>query len=602
MEVSWSGTLCLLVLVLGGPAVYLAAYLVARVRRRKSGGEYATGNAHEVVPNALGEREKWTSTQYLFGLVGYAIGIGNVWRFCYVIARDGGAASLLAYMLSFVFIATPLFLYEMILGQYTRLSSLPAWIQVRPRWTGLGISQFLLCFIVQSYFVMVIAYTIPYIASSCVDPLPWADSSEEHWFVDILGLKQETEPGVLEDVEDKGDFQWVLVASYLLVWAVVYFSISFGKQVLSKITYVTVIAPVVLVVVLIARTAVLPGALDGIRFYLFKFESEKLKDPAVWAAALSQCLFSLSPGFGTAITMSSHTGDKEDVYKAAILTSCANTVFAVAAGFAVFAMIGSIAHVEGEAVEEVASRSGTGLAFIVIASAMPTFGAAGNVMGVLFFFMLFTLGLDSAFAWSETLTSTVEDMLVRQNWRKPPTWVTTLVITALCALAGLPYCTTHGSLILDSVDSFVGINFLLFICFLESVVFIWDFGYSRLDHALRKATGRDLFPKYGCKFGFYAAIPVATLALFIYQLYNDASNGVVPGYKSIEVAGWVLMGILVAVSCVTLWKTAQGTLPSMEPVVENEAAGAEAETDNIELIDRKSGSELGNSSSDHGTL
>ena len=209
MEVSWSGTLCLLVLVLGGPAVYLAAYLVARVRRRKSGGEYATGNAHEVVPNALGEREKWTSTQYLFGLVGYAIGIGNVWRFCYVIARDGGAASLLAYMLSFVFIATPLFLYEMILGQYTRLSSLPAWIQVRPRWTGLGISQFLLCFIVQSYFVMVIAYTIPYIASSCVDPLPWADSSEEHWFVDILGLKQETEPGVLEDVEDKGDIQWV---------------------------------------------------------------------------------------------------------------------------------------------------------------------------------------------------------------------------------------------------------------------------------------------------------------------------------------------------------------------------------------------------------
>ena len=114
--------------------------------------------------------------------------------------------------------------------------------------------------------------------------------------------------------------------------------------------------------------------------------------------------------------------------------------------------------------------------------------------------------------------------LVKQNWRKPPTWVTTLVITALCALAGLPYCTTHGSLILDSVDSFVGINFLLFICFLESVVFIWDFGYSRLDHALRKATGRDLFPKYGCKFGFYAAIPVATFfcrVIFCVQASNN---------------------------------------------------------------------------------
>ncbi len=88
--------------------------------------------------------------QYLFGLIGYAIGLGNVWRFCYVIARDGGAAALLAYMICFIFIATPLFMYEMLIGQYLALSALPAWVAIRPRWIGLGLSQFLMTFIVQS--------------------------------------------------------------------------------------------------------------------------------------------------------------------------------------------------------------------------------------------------------------------------------------------------------------------------------------------------------------------------------------------------------------------------------------------------------------------
>ena len=68
------------------------------------------------------------------------------------------------------------------------------------------------------------------------------------------------------------------------------------------------------------------------QYYIGKFETSKLLDLQVWASALSQCLFSLSPGFGTAITMSSHTKPGEDVYKAALITSAANTLFALIAG------------------------------------------------------------------------------------------------------------------------------------------------------------------------------------------------------------------------------------------------------------------------------
>ena len=168
-------------------------------------------------------------------------------------------------------------------------------------------------FIVQSYFVMIIAYTVPYIIGSCQSPLPWVENSEEHWFSDILGLKPkagEEEGGVTEGVRLN------LLGSYALTWAAIYFSVAFGKSFLAKVTVVTVLAPVALVVVLVARTAFLPGASEGILYYIGKFEARKLLDLEVWANALSQCLFSLSPGFGTALTMSSYTRRKEDVYRA----------------------------------------------------------------------------------------------------------------------------------------------------------------------------------------------------------------------------------------------------------------------------------------------
>ncbi|QDZ24692.1 sodium/chloride symporter [Chloropicon primus] len=594
-RVSWSGTLTLVAIVLVGPALYLVDYLWkkwrgVRATTASEGSTTATTGAEDddeqsdselldrghpsdsfAEHGAAEAREKWSSSQYLFGLIGYAIGIGNVWRFCYVIARDGGAASLLAYLVSFLFIATPLFLYEMVLGQYTRLSALPAWVYVRPRWIGLGCSQFLLCFIVQSYFVMIIAYTIPYIYGSCLEPLPWTEegkTAEEHWFVDILGAKTKDDGEDLIDASSN-TMQTPLLLSYAGLWLIIYFSIAFGKEVLSKITYVTVIAPCVLVVVLIIRAAFLPGAMDGIRYYIFKFETDKLLDLNVWAAALSQCLFSLSPGFGTAITMSSHTKDREDVYMAALITSCANTLFAVAAGFAVFAILGNLAYQENEEVSTIASRSGTGLAFIVIASAMPTFGpSAANVMSVLFFVMLFTLGLDSAYAWSETLTATVADVLEEHDY-KVASWKISAALSAMCFLAGLPYCYSWGTNVLDSMDNFVGTNFLLFICFVESVVFMFDFSFPRLEYALRLATDgkRSMYPKYGCYFDLYLAIPISTLGLFIYQLYFNATSDVLPpGNKSIEVAGWVMMSVLVVLTGFGLWRRGKGQLSPLPPL------------------------------------
>lgn len=134
--------------------------------------------------------------------------------------------------------------------------------------------------------------------------------------------------------------------------------------------------PVALMIILVIASTTREGAKEGIQFYIGKFDASQLTKLDVWATACAQILFSLGPGFGTAITYSSFVSSKEDVYRAGIIVSAANSVFSIFSGFAVFATVGHLAYMEGVPVAEVATRSGTGLAFITFAEAMSFFGSA----------------------------------------------------------------------------------------------------------------------------------------------------------------------------------------------------------------------------------
>jgi len=291
MAVSASGLCTLLALVLIGPLIYLGLWFKNRGAPTQDEKDDETAKT-DVTSD---ERETMSSAAYTFALIGWAIGIGNVWRFPYVIASNGGAAAVFAYALCAIFVAIPLNLYEMILGQYTRLSSSLTWHHIHPRWLSFGLAQGLMSFIANMYFCVIISYTFPYIIGATQDPFPWEEVGPlDYWNNDILNR--------YPDLNDKpaglGPLQGHLVASLLVLWIIIFFSVTFGKEVLSKITYVTVIMPLVLLCIFVARTVFLEGAGDGIRFYIGKFEWHQLKDLDVWATALSQILFSLSPGFG----------------------------------------------------------------------------------------------------------------------------------------------------------------------------------------------------------------------------------------------------------------------------------------------------------------
>ena len=602
-KLSPSGLATLLVLILIGPIIYTIkhyCYDKPKLKNRRlespttneeesgveddeeselekatqdNGGEYSSSLKSDkddsyVLPPKHEEnpefRETYGNMEYLFAMIGYAIGIGNVWRFPYVIAQNGGSAALVAYLVCLFLVALPLYQYEMIIGQFTRLSTIPCFEYIRPRWKTLGIASFFMLFIAESYFTMVIAYTVPYIFNSLWDPLPWAAegaNAAEFWFSTVLNQ--------YPDIHDRpegtstGPIQLNLVLSLIFVWAITYFSTVYGKKILSKITYVTVLLPIVLMLILVGRTVVLPGASDGIKFYIGKFEASELADLTVWATACSQILFSLGPGFGTAITLSSYTNKKEDVVKACWITALSNSAFSIIGGFAVFSMVGHLAYQEGLDVEDVATRSGTGLAFITIAEAMQYFGSFANVMSVLFFVMLFLLGLDSSYAWLETLVCNVEDYLFVNDAKrkKENTWKITTVIVLLQLGLGLVYTTRLGNEILDVVDHYVGIIFLLIVVSFEALMINLDFGFKRLEYAVRIATGRKgLSPKWICIFDLRVTVPIIPFLMAINSIVEDARSPYGDYPTSLLAWGWALLGLLLCILPMTFWKTAPGML------------------------------------------
>ena len=110
-----------------------------------------------------------------------------------------------------------------------------AWSTIRPRWRGLGYAQLMLVFIVQSYFSVVVAYTLPYIKGSCQSPLPWTvESPVEYWEKDVLGKL--TAPDLIKGL---GGYEGVMAIALTVFWVINFFSVAFGKKVLAKITYVT---------------------------------------------------------------------------------------------------------------------------------------------------------------------------------------------------------------------------------------------------------------------------------------------------------------------------------------------------------------------------
>ncbi|KAG7220004.1 hypothetical protein INR49_009324 [Caranx melampygus] len=247
-----------------------------------------------------GDRGQWENkTEYILVVAGNVVGLGNVWRFPYLCYKNGGGAFLVPYGLLAVVCGIPLFLLEIFSGQYTQEGFITCWRKLCPLAQGIGCGHTVSRLYDFSYIIIEV-WALFYLVFSFKSQLPWTNCENTWNSVNCISLHKldSSSPNVTENqtmstnttsaatefwerrvlamsggIQELGSVRWELALCLLFCWVVSYFSIwkgvrSSGKVLWKHVAYFTATFPYVMLLILLVRGLTLPGAWDGIRFYL----------------------------------------------------------------------------------------------------------------------------------------------------------------------------------------------------------------------------------------------------------------------------------------------------------------------------------------------
>jgi NSS family neurotransmitter:Na+ symporter len=419
-------------------------------------------------------RERWSSrSSFLFAVIGSAIGLGNVWRFPYITYENGGGAFLIPYIIALITAGIPLMILEYYVGHFTQSAPPTAFKKIwhRAEWAGwFAIS---LIFVLATYYCTIMGWSVNYLFHSF--SLGWGNTAESvnsFFYNNILQISNS--PSFF------GGIRLPIAGGLALVWLLIYLSLYKGIETLGKIVYFTVIIPWLIIVVMVVRGLTLPGAIEGLKFYLTP-DFSALLNPKVWLAAYGQIFFTLSLAMGTLIVYASYLHEKSDITVNAFLTSIANCLTSFIAGFAVFSTLGYLAQALGVSVKDI-TTSGIGLAFITYPMAISLLPVASRFFAALFFLLLLTLGIDSAFSMTEPVVESIVDKWgIRKNHVLP-------LICVFGFLVGLPFTTRAGLYWIDIVDHFITNYGITVIGFLECIIIGYVLGAHKARDYINKVS------------------------------------------------------------------------------------------------------------------
>ncbi|XP_062239348.1 sodium- and chloride-dependent betaine transporter-like [Platichthys flesus] len=512
-------------------------------------------------------RGKWAnSKEYLLSMTGGIIGVGNLWLFPFACYRHGGAAFLIPYFLCLLFIGGPLFLLETALGQYTNEGAVTAWRKICPMFEGVGIMSQVTVFYMNSYFIVILAWNIFYLIHSFKSPLPWSTCDNEwnselchspvnmfanphlfstntSWsFLNNITLPDDYESiqyfnvteGSLSDHTPEEEF-WRnrvlrmsdellgkvhgdLALCLLLAWVICYFCTWKGIKSIGKVVYFTATVPYLLLLILFFRAVTLPGARQGLFYYLYP-DIRILADPLAWEAALMCVMYMYATCQGVLTTLGSYNQYNRNCYRDCMALCCLNCATGIFVGFIVFSFLGFLAHVQGVAIYDVATF-GPGLIFRAVPMALSVLPGS-TFWTVLFFLMVFLLAVDSQFMFTESLATAITDMFPRHLRRPGAREVLVLVIAVVCFLLGLPFITEGGIVPFEIVDSY-GANgsIFLFISCLETVIIGWVYGADRFYDNIEDMIGYR--PNPVIKYCWMFITPFITVLLLVFRLLTQS--------------------------------------------------------------------------------
>ncbi|MDR2963337.1 MAG: sodium-dependent transporter [Bacteroidales bacterium] len=427
----------------------------------------------------------------LVAAAGSAVGLGNLWRFPYMVGENGGSAFLLIYLFFMIVLCLPVLIAEFVIGRRAQRDVIDAFNVLAPRsaWKGIGIAGLCAALVILGFYCVVGGWTLAYIGKS------------------IFSL-----PTTLPGDYYAGTFTSLITSPVQpLVWCALFialnaFVVSSGvKNGIER--YSKILMPIlfVMIVVLAIRAITLDSDMKGLRF-LFQPDFSKVTG-ATFLAALGQAFFSLSIGMGAMITYGSYIPKDSHLVKTSIGVMSTDMLFSLLAGLAVIPAVFAFG---------ISPAQGPGLVFVIfpeIFSKMPM----GYVLEILFFTLLAIAALTSSISLFEVLVAWLVD--AKKLSRRVAMACVTVVVGVLSILASLslgmlPNISLFGKNLFNFFDSFSS-NILLPLGGLFICLFVgWRMKPADVRDELTNS-GNIRLPLFGCfRFILRYITPIAIAVIF----------------------------------------------------------------------------------------
>ena len=367
-----------------------------------------------------------------FGIIaaaaGSAVGLGNIWKFPYIVGENGGSAFILVYLISILAVGLPVLLAEFIIGRRGQANAVRSFKTIAPntKWSGIGWMGIIAAFMILGFYTVIAGYTIHYFILTITNAFSGMSS-----------------PEIAQTFSDFSSGSTQII--YTIIFIILSLAILFGgvKDGIEKYSKILMPGLVGIILLLVIRAVTLPGAGEGIEF-LLKPDFSQLSMNAV-LDALGHSFFSLSVGMGTMLTYGSYIGKKENLTSTAFSIGAADTIIALLAGLAIFPAVFAFG---------IDPTAGPGLVFITLPNVflqMP----GGAIFGALFFFLLFIAALTSVVSIFEVIIAYVtEELKVNRQKAMALTTVAVVIIATVCALSQTPNSSLvfNGHTLFDWMD------------------------------------------------------------------------------------------------------------------------------------------------------
>ena len=316
----------------------------------------------------------------IMAMAGSAIGLGNIWRFPYVVGENGGSAFIIVYLISTLLLSLPIFLAEAVLGRTTRKDTFGAMEQLAPgsRWKWVALLTVIAPLIILSFYSVVGGWSVEYLLKSLT-----------------FGFSPGKEAGTAAFFGRFTSSVWGPLLCHTVFLGFCAVIVTAGvKRGIERFSSVTMPVLFVLIVLIMVYSLCLPGAGQGVD-YLLKPDFSKLTVSGI-ASAMGQSFFSLSLGVGTILTYASYVRKDEKLVTSALGTAGFDLLFAMIAGFAVMPAVFA-AGIEPAA--------GPGLVFETLPHIFARMGAdvpvLSGVVAILFFLTILVAAVTSAISMLE---------------------------------------------------------------------------------------------------------------------------------------------------------------------------------------------------------